>query len=120
MFKVARYYILLNLYQKVKRNIIAVMLSVFLLIVTIYLFGDLIDMAEENNKYYFVYTKWIFLFFLLSLIAINIIKILNTIRIPFSNDQKETDVDVRKEKIIAKEHLLSRSDLILDRYRTGK
>ena len=118
MFKLAKYYFLLNIYQKRKRNLIAIVISLLLLVVTSYLFSDLIIMAE--NKLGLVVAKWIILLFMLAVIVVNIRQIFTGIQYPFQTEKYDQPVDLKKEKILSKEKLVSRSDLILNKYRNKK
>ncbi len=117
MFKIAKYYLLLNLYQRAKGNIIAIVVSVFAMIFIAYLFGDLIAMAEGSSKYGLVTIKWLILFLLMVVIVFNLRKTVKKLSIPFAKEGKEPTHDVKKERILTKEHLVSRSDLILNKYR---
>ncbi len=115
MFKIAKYYFLLNWYQKTKRNMIAIMVFFVLFIVSTYMFADLIAMADE--KLGLVIAKWIAILVLLAVIAFNVGQIFKSVPTPFKKEEKDQVVDSRKEKIVSKEHLVSRSDLIINKYR---
>ncbi len=118
MFKIAKYYLLLNLYQKTKRNMIAIVVFFVLFIVSTYMFGDLIAMADE--KFGLVIAKWIVILVLLAVIAFNIVQLFKAVPVPFKKEECDGVADLRKEKIVSKEHLLSRSDLIVNKYRDNR
>jgi len=115
MFKLAKYYFLFNWYQKTKRNMIAIMVFFVLFLVSIYMFDDLIAMADD--KFELVIIKWIVILIFLSAIVCNMVKLLKVVPVPFKKEESDVVADKRKEKIIAKERLLSRSDLIINKYR---
>ncbi len=119
MFKIVKYYFLLNIYQRAKRNIIAVIISGFLLVLSSYIFNDLIDIADDS-KYGLIIVKWILLLLLWSIIAFNIVKVLNAIPRPLKKENKNIVRDTRKESILHKEHLISRSGIILNKYKSSK
>ena len=86
--------------------------------VAAYLFSDLITMTE--NKLGLVVAKWITLLFLLGVIVVNIQQTFKGIQYPFQKEKYDQPADLRKEKILSKEKLVSRSDLILNKYRNKK
>ena len=115
MFKFAKYYFLLNWYQNTKRNMLAIVVFFVLFLILTYLFGDLIAMADD--KLGLVIAKWIAIIVLLAMIAFNIVQLFKSLPVPFKNEKSDDEKDLKKEKIITKEKLLSRSDLILNKYR---
>ncbi len=118
MFKLAKYYVFLNLYQNAKRNVLIVLASVVLFMMSIFLFSDLIIMAHGNEKYTFIIAKWIVLLSILIVIIWNIRVALKKVRHPFQNESKYEKLDERKEKLLAKERLQSKNDLILKKYKS--
>ena len=115
MFKMAKYYLILTLFQKTKRNIIALVVSLMLFVVTLYLFGDLIAMTESRGI--LIMAKWAVLLLLLVVMSFNLIQVLNAVRIPFSSENTSKTVDLRKEMIVSKEHLVNKSERIINKYR---
>ncbi len=115
MFKIAKYYFLLSWYKKTKRNIVALIVFAVLFVVSTYMFGDLIAMADD--KLGLVIAKWITILVLLTVIAFNMVQLFKVVPVPFKKEESDRVADQRKEKIISKEHLLSRSDLIVNKYR---
>ena len=115
MFKIAKYYFLLNWYKKTKRNMIAIIVFTVLFIVSTYMFADLIAMADE--KLGLVIAKWIAILVLLAVIAFNVGQIFKAVPTPFKKEENDQVVDLRKEEIVSKKHLVSRSELIVNKYR---
>ena len=120
MFKMAKYYMFLKLYRDAKRNVLLVLLSIILFIVSVFVFADLMAMAQGNEKYTFLMSKWVLLLSILAAIVWNTKVALKKIRHPFSKGNKHMVKDVRKEKLLAKERLQSKQDLILKKYRNTK
>ena len=115
MFKFAKYYFLLNIFQRTKRNLIIIVIASLLFVLCTYMFSDLIAMAD--NKLGLLTGKWMVLLFLLMVIIVNMVKIFKMIQIPFQKEECNLIPDPQKEKLMAKEELMSRSDLILGKYR---
>lgn len=120
MFKIVKYYMLLSLYRRVKKNIIVIVISVLIMILTSYIFIDLIEMLDKSNKFGFIAIKWLILILLFVVIVVNMLKIMKTLSEPFGKEQNDQVLDETKERILAKKYLMSRSDLILRKYRNTK
>jgi len=118
MFKLVKYYVSLNLYQNAKGNVLIILASVVLFMVSIFLFSDLITMAPGNEKYAFIIAKWIVLLFILIVMVWNIGAAFKKVRHPFQNKSKYEKLDERKEKLLAKERLQNKHDLILKKYKS--
>lgn len=117
MFKIAKYYLLVSIVRRAKKNFLMILISMLGMILTSFLFADLIGVMDSGSKYILVAIKWLILISLLMLVALNMLKIVNIVSEPFKKESKEPRDDIKKEKILAKEHLLSRSELILNKYR---
>jgi len=89
---------------------------VFFLILTSYISNDFISVATGVNVYIFILVKWILIFSLLTLISFTLMKILNTAKNPFEKKSNDVKNDSRKNRILTKEHLSTKSDLILEKY----
>ena len=94
---------------------LAIIVFAVLLIVSTYMFGDLIAMTDE--KLGLVIAKWIAILVLLAVIAFNVGQIFKFVPTPFKKEEKDPVLDSRKETIVTKKHLVSRSDLIVNKYR---
>ena len=118
MFKFAKYYFILNWFKKAKRNMLAIVVLVVLLFVSSYMFNDLIAMA--NEKFELVVAKWIVIVLFLGVITFNLIQMFKAIPSFFRREVKSKIIDEKKERIVTKEYLLSRSDLIIGKYKDSK
>ena len=83
-----------------------------------YLFSDLVAMKVYTG--HLIIMKWVMYLILLSVIVWNIQKMKSIAILPFGKEHEETVVDIKKENILKKEQLLSRSELILNKYRSAK
>ena len=118
MFKMAKYYMLVNLYRKTRKNIVFILVSLMLIVLLSYLFADLIVMEAYTG--HLIIVKWAMYFILLSVIIWNVKKIQRISILPFGKEHDVIIVDIKKENILKKEQLLSRSELILNKYRSTK
>ncbi len=118
MFKTLKYLFLANTYRKAKRNILTIIAMFILLMFSTLLMNDLLDVATGGEKYIFLTVKWIMIFLFLSIIVYNTLKVLNAITQPLSiaNSSKPKVVDTKKEHIMAKEQLSTKSDQIMQKY----
>jgi len=118
MFKMAKYYVLVNLYRKARKNIMIITASLIMMVLLSYLFADLVSMEAYTG--HLIIAKWMMNLLLLSIIVWNMRKMISISILPFGKEHKETIVDFKKENILKKAHLLSRCDLILNKYRNKK
>ena len=120
MFKLAKYYVLLNLYKRSKRNIITIVISLVLMILVSYIFADIINIRGNENSYGLIVIKWLMLLTLVFVMVFNVRKMIKIVSTLFWKERKEDMPDIKKEMILGKEHLMSRSDLIIGKYRSSK
>jgi len=85
--------------------------------VAIFLFGDLMAIADGNKKYAFVLAKWIVLLSILIVIVWNIRIAFKRVRHPLQCEHTVEKVDKRKEKLLAKHQLQNREGLIFEKYK---
>ena len=104
---------LLKLYRNAKHNVLLVLLSIILFIVSAFVFADLMAMAQGNEKYTFLMAKWVLLLSILVAIVWNTRVALKKVRQSLSMKRKQKVKDTRKEKLLVKERLESKQDLIL-------
>ena len=117
MFKFAKYYVLLSLYRKIKNNIMGIMVSILCMIISSYIFSDIIGMMENDNSYDLIIIKWLIHLIFLVMIVFNLREILKVISSPFKKESTELVQDEKKERILAKNHLIGKSDLIIEKYK---
>ena len=115
MFKLAKYYLFINWYGQSKQYLARVLLSVSGIILSIFIFNDIIAMSDEKTIP--VIFKWLVVIALLGIIAYNTNKAIKSISLPLQGTQKQEVPDALKEKILTQKTLRSRSERILDKYR---
>ena len=120
MFKLAKYYMLVNLYKRAKKNILRVFMSIVLMVLVSYLFADITTVVSKENSYGFLALKWLILLVSMFIIIVNIRQIVKIASSPFGEEVNKTVSNVKKERILAKEHLISRTERIIEKYRSAK
>ncbi len=121
MFKLAKYYMLANIYKRAKFSVLVVFASVVAMVVISLVFADLVVMSTGSVKALIVGAKWILLFTLLGLTFFHLRKIVRSSSLPFGEDASvPVVVDEKKERVMEKIKLHSRSDLIMDKYRKAE
>lgn len=116
MFKVFKYIFLLTLYKKAKKSFLMLAVYAVVLILLSLMFSDFISIASGMSLYVLIFAKWASVVLLLILIAITLAKIFSLATTIFEKSEDTKELDVKKEKILAKEKLSTKSDLILQKY----
>lgn len=115
MFRMARYLFLMNLYRRVKPNIVAGAVSLLLLTVSVLVMGDVAAVADAADRAPVLLLKWVLVLLFLLLIGYNAAKILKAALSPFESGEEPLP-DPKKERILGKGRLRSRKELILGKY----
>lgn len=121
MFKTLKYLLLANLYTKAKRSFIALFISIVSLMLVTFIMGDIISVTSGISLYMLIALKWFMVLAILGFIAFSILKIINIATSPFSKDtvvhtEAILEADMKREKILNKEKLFTKSDSILEKY----
>jgi predicted neutral ceramidase superfamily lipid hydrolase len=121
MFKALKYLFLANVYNKTKKSFLTLLISIVLLIVLSFMLNDAISIATGMSIYMLLMVKWISILSLLSLIGYSILKIVNIATAPLTmkksgQTNSEEVIDNKKDRILNKEKLYTKSDLILKKY----
>jgi len=121
MFKAIKYLLLANLYSRAKRSFLALIIAIVSLILITFIMGDFISVASGMPLYSLIIAKWLIVLALMGFIAFSILKIINIATAPFTKETKAkavntSKVDTKKERILNKEKLFTRSDSILEKY----
>lgn len=120
MFKVFKYLFLVTLYKKAKKSFVMLAMYVVLLILLSLILNDLISVATGLTVYVLLLVKWVLILLLLILIAFTLVKIFSVATNPLKKREEEREVNTKKERILAKEKLSTKSDLILQKYMKEK
>jgi hypothetical protein len=114
MFRMARYLLLLKLFQRVKANLIAAAVSLLLLAVSMLVMGDVVAVADASERSALLLFKWVLVLLFLLVMGCNAVKILKAALSPFASEKPLPDP--KRERILGKERLRSRKELIFDKY----
>ena len=118
MFKALKYIFLANTYKRAKNSFLALFISFLGLILTIWIISDLMSVSNGIMVYILLLTKWGIILSLFTLMGYNILKIINVMSSPFSIEKeykKPKDAN-KKEYILNKDVLRSKSDIIVEKY----
>ncbi len=123
MFKALKYLLFAGLYKKAKKSFTFLFLSIGAFIVISFIMSDAMSVASGISLYVLLITKWIILLSLLIVMAFSVLKIFNIATSPFA-ETKDSSVakkssksdSSKKKRILDKEKLYTKSDLILQKY----
>lgn len=119
MFKFLKYIFLLNIYKKTKKDSIIFLTSIVLLFLFSFMINDFIDATHSTSKYTLINVKWITIVVLLGLIVYSVLRIFTIVIASLSlKDDTPKKKNHKKEKVIAKEELFTKSDLIFKKYKS--
>ena len=119
MLKVFKYLFIANLYSKAKRSLLGAGVMLVLLVTSTFIMNDLLTVASGSEKYLFLLVKWVLILFFMAMFGYYLLKVFNAATAPIRTKPKATEptaVDDKRERILAKEQLLRKSDLIMDKY----
>ena len=118
MFKLAKYYVLANIYKRAKFSVLSVLTSLAAMMVLTFVFSDLLAMSEGSMKIVLVVVKWILLLGLLGFALLHMLKIASKVSFSFGEKNTvEVVIDEKKERVMEKTKLRNRSEIIMDKYR---
>lgn len=106
----------MNRFKHAKRTIILFGSSLLVVILSLYLFGDLIAYSDDEHMAMWLMMKWTIVISATLIIIFSIQKIISTFTTPFGKDQKV--IDIRKSALLAKPTLLSKSDRIVQQHKS--
>ena len=120
MFKLLKYLLLANLYKKAKRKIILFVGTLFTLIFFTLILNDLLSIVDGVNIYLLLITKWVGIFALFTFMVRTLLQIISmTTTLSYKDDtptSSSTTKESKKEHILAKERLYTKSETILEKY----
>ena len=125
MFKALKYLLYASLYKKAKSSFNIFFVSMIVLVVGSFMMNDIIGVSSGMTLYILVMTKWILIIAMLGLISFSLLKIINMAMNPFSSKTKtpevvkvtEPVVNAKKESILNKEQIFTKSERILQKYK---
>jgi hypothetical protein len=120
MFKALKYLLFVGLYKKAKKSFLILFGSIITLILINLIISDAIDVSSGMSVYFLLIIKWISNLFLLCLIGFSTLKIFNIATNPFASKQSKVkatkESNTKKDRILSKETIFTKSDLILQKY----
>ena len=120
MFKALKYLLFAGLYKKAKKSFLILFGSIVTLILINLIISDAVGVSSGTSIFFLLITKWISNLFLLWLIGFNILKIFNIATNPFTSEPSKPkatkESDGKKNRILDKETLFTKSDLIIQKY----
>jgi len=115
MFKLFKYLLLASLYKKAKTNFVILSVCFVMLILSWLMLDDLIPHLAGMNVFIFLTIKWVSIILLLGVMWFNILHIFNIATNPL-NSQEDEVTKTKKNKILTKDKLFTKSDLIMQKY----
>ena len=119
MFKVFKYIFIATLYKKSKKSFITLLSSIVTLPLISFMLNDFIEVSQGVNVYMLLVFKWLVIVILLSLIVYNTLRIINIATNHFETKKESSTKEQKKNRILEKDELLSRSDIIMKKYMKG-
>jgi hypothetical protein len=117
MFKLLKSIFIFNIIKKAKKYILFILSCLLIMIVFNFILDDIINIVD--NQLYILIFKWIINIFLITIVILNIKKILSLNYIELQNDtfNYNDDFELKKDNIMNKTKLTSKSDLIINKYK---
>lgn len=119
MLKVIKYLFLAKIFKKANKNILAVIVSMFLIVFTSMLMNDLVDVSSGIYSYLFILFKWMFNVCFLAILVHNLIKLLAVLNESISlrtTKDKDPVSEAKRERVLNKECLATKSERIVQKY----
>ena len=116
MFKIARYYLLMRFYRQIKSSLFSLAVSLILMVIALYFFGDLATMSEPDGRMKWIAAKWTATVMLLGISAYHMRKIAQKLTLPFTKEEVQAE-NTKKRVVLQKPTLQSRTDLVIAKYR---
>jgi hypothetical protein len=115
MFKMIKWYVLSNFFQRIKTNLLVILIALLLLIVFTFLMNDIATIAKATTQLLVILIKWSIILCLLFVIIYNLIKLFVAIQSPFQTESNQTN-KTKKQFILEKDQLKSKRDHIFEKY----
>ena len=125
MFKALKYLLYMSLYKKAKSSFIMLLISTVVLVVGSCMMNDIIGISSGMTLYILMLAKWVLIIAMLGLFSFSLLKIINIAMNPFSSKTEEPTVikvtepvvDTKRENILNKEQIFTKSEMILQKYK---
>ena len=117
MFRALKYIFLANLFKKAKKRFIYILVSLVVLVMFVFIINDITSIINEENAILIFSIKWLGIVTLLMSILHNSYKIIKVASSPFQDEKTPL---TKKEHILKKDKLLTKSELIIQKYKSKK
>ncbi len=118
MFRIVKYMAVAHIYRRSKKPIVTVGILTVVLILSVLILNDFIQ-EIQSGRYLLLVLKWMLVLVLLAAIVKNIQKVIKAVKAPPAKPVKTAGFNVKKERILSKEHLLSKRERIIANYKKG-
>ena len=119
MFKILKYLFLVSILKKVKKNIIAAITSILLIVFSSMFMNDLIMVTSGIYGYLIILFKWILNGCFLVVLVYNLFKLFKVISKSLSlstTKEKAPALEAKRERVLSKEHLETKRERIIQKY----
>ena len=118
MFRIIKYIAAAHIYRRSKKPIAAIGVLTAVLMLSVLILNDFIQ-EMQSGRYLLLLLKWTLVLVLLAAIAKNIQKVIRAVKAPPAKPARVAGFNAKKERILAKEYLLSRRERIIANYKKG-
>jgi len=118
MFRFLKYLFVMNRLRHAKRALVMLVTSMALLVLFGFIAYDLSSHVPAEHQYTWMAVKWCVIIMLIGMMGWNAKKVFTLFTAPFGIDQAK--YDDAKRHVLAKTHLRSKEERILDKYRSGE
>ena len=115
MLGFVKYFAAAHVYRRAKRSVIVLVSATAVLLILVAFSNDLVSTVEGSQRFLVLLAKWSGIAVLSALIWFSARRIAAVAFSPFA--KTSAPVDERRKAILAKPHLRSKTDRILERYR---
>lgn len=115
MFRFLKYLFVMNRLRHAKRALVMLVASMALMVLFAFVAYDLSSHIPSEHQYTWITVKWGVIIVLLGIMGWNAKKVFTLFTAPFGIDQAK--YDDAKRHVLAKSHLRSKEERILEKYR---
>ena len=126
MFKILKYFFVISLYKKAKKQFVILAISLITILLSSLIISDVMTVVSGLNLYVLIVLKWCINLSMIFLIALMLLKIINlaTPAPVIIKPNKEVTVtkeavNRKKETTLKKDRLFTESEMILQKYAKG-
>ena len=126
MFKILKYFFVISLYKKAKKQFVILAISLITILLSSLIISDVMMVVSGLNLYILIVIKWMIILSMLVLIGLKLLKIIE-LAMPAPLTVKQTKyiavadeaVNRKKEITLKKDRLFTESEQIIQKYIRG-